>query len=128
MAATTAHSGTAQRGTAHGGHTGAARPGGEGFCGVAAAAALLGDAWTLLLVRDLAHGPQRFTALQASTGISPRVLTDRLKAMVEQGLLTRQMYPEIPPRVEYDLTDKGRAVLPVLDALRHYGERWLQAA
>ena len=101
------------------------RPGGETFCGVAAAAALLGDAWTLLLVRDLAHGPQRFTALEASTGISPRVLTDRLKAMVERGLVTRRMYAEIPPRVEYELTDKGRAVLPVVDALRAYGENWL---
>src|SRR5687767_3088101 len=56
---------------------------GESFCGVAAAAELLGDAWTLLLVRDVAAGPRRFTQLQASTGISPTVLTDRLHALVE---------------------------------------------
>ena len=111
--------------TVHRDGAGATHPGGEGFCGVAAAAALLGDAWTLLLVRDLAGGAKRFTALQASTGISPRVLTDRLKAMTEQGLLTRRMYPEIPPRVEYELTAKGCAVLPIIDALRAYGERWL---
>ena len=96
----------------------------EQFCGVAVAAELLGDAWTLLLVRDLAGGPRRFTQLQASTGISPRVLTDRLHALVSAGVMTRRMYPEIPPRVEYELTEKGRDVLPIIDALRAYGERW----
>jgi DNA-binding HxlR family transcriptional regulator len=98
----------------------------ERFCGVAAAAALLGDTWTLLLVRDLAGGPRRFGQLQASTGISPRVLTDRLHALVERGVMTRRMYPEIPPRVEYALTEKGRDILPIIDALRTYGERWLR--
>lgn len=95
---------------------------------MAAAAQLLGDVWTLLLVRDLAHGPKRFTALQASTGISPRVLTDRLRSMAEQGLVTRQMYAEIPPRVEYKLTEKGCAILPIIDALRRYGIKWLLPA
>ena len=102
-------------------------PGGESFCGVAAAAALLGDSWTLLLIRDLANGPRRFKELEASTGISPRVLTDRLRALCDQGMMTRRMFPEIPPRVEYELTEKGRAALPVIDALRAYGETWLQA-
>jgi DNA-binding HxlR family transcriptional regulator len=101
-------------------------PGGQAFCGVAAAAELLGDAWTLLLVRDLAHGPRRFKELEASTGISPRVLTDRLRALVERGVMTRRMYAEIPPRVEYALTEKGRDALPIIDALRAYGERWLR--
>ena len=105
---------------------GAARPGGDTFCGVAAAAALLGDAWTLLLLRDLANGPRRFKQLESSTGISPRVLTDRLRALCDQGVMTRRMYPEIPPRVEYQLTDKGREALPVLDVLRTYGEKWLR--
>ena len=95
------------------------------FCGVAAAAALLGDAWTLLLLRDLAHGPRRFKELETSTGISPRVLTDRLRALVERGMMTRKMYPEIPPRVEYELTEEGHDALPVLDVLRSYGEKWL---
>ena len=98
----------------------------ELFCGVHAAAELLGDAWTLLLVRDLAHGPRRFKELEASTGISPRVLTDRLRSLVERGIMTRRMYPEIPPRVEYELTEKGKDILPIIDALRDYGVRWLR--
>jgi DNA-binding HxlR family transcriptional regulator len=105
---------------------GSARPGGETFCGVAAAAALLGDAWTLLIVRDLALGPRRFGELQASAGISVRVLTDRLRTMSAAGLITRRMYAEIPPRVEYELTEKGRGAVAVVDALRSYGETWLR--
>lgn len=101
-------------------------PGGAAFCGVAAAVALLGDAWTLLIVRDLASGPRRFGELQASTGISVRVLTDRLRTMGAAGLLTRQIYAEIPPRVEYALTEKGRGAVAVVDALRLYGETWLR--
>ncbi len=105
---------------------GAAKPGGDSFCGVAAAVAVLGDAWTLLLVRDLADESRRFTALQASTGISPRVLTDRLHKMMNEGLVTRHIYAEIPPRVEYTLTPKGRDAVTVVAALRAYGERWLR--
>lgn len=104
----------------------ASRPGGDDFCGVAAAVAVLGDAWTLLLVRDLASGPRRFTVLQASTGISARVLTDRLHTMAERGLVTRRMFAEIPPRVEYELTEKGQAAVAVVASLREYGERWLR--
>lgn len=107
--------------------SGATQPGGETFCGVAAAVAVLGDSWTLLLVRDLADEPRRFTALQASTGISPRVLTDRLHKMMREGLVTRRIYPEIPPRVEYALTLKGRDAVAVVAALRAYGEKWLRA-
>ena len=102
------------------------RPGGETFCGVAAAVAVLGDAWTLLLIRDLADGPRRFTALQASTGISPRVLTDRLQKMMREGLATRHIYAEIPPRVEYALTPKGRDAVAVIATMRAYGEKWLR--
>lgn len=104
----------------------AAKPGGETFCGVAAAVAVLGDAWTLLLVRDLADGARRFTALQTSTGISPRVLTDRLHKMMGEGLVTRRLFAEIPPRVEYELTPKGHAAVSVVNALRAYGEQWLR--
>ncbi len=106
---------------------GAEKPGGETFCGVAAAAAVLGDAWTLLIVRDLSAGARRFGELQASTGISARVLTDRLRAMAEAGLITRKMYAEIPPRVEYTLTAKGADAIAVVDALRVYGEKWLRS-
>jgi DNA-binding HxlR family transcriptional regulator len=101
-------------------------PGGETFCGVAAAVGVLGDAWTLLIVRDLERGPRRFGELQASSGISARVLTDRLRAMGAADLLTRQMFPEIPPRVEYELTEKGRDALAVVAALRAFGEKWLR--
>lgn len=106
--------------------SGASMPGGETFCGVAAAVEVLGDAWTLLLVRDLADGPRRFTALQESTGISPRVLTDRLHKMMREELVTRHIFPEIPPRVEYELTPKGRDAVAVIAALRRYGETWLR--
>ena len=102
--------------------------GGETFCGVAAAVAILGDAWTLLIVRDLAGGPRRFGELQRSTGISARVLTDRLRAMNAAGLVIRRMYVEIPPRVEYELTEKGRDAIAIVDALRTYGEKWLRSS
>ncbi len=105
---------------------GQARPGGASFCGVAAAVALLGDAWTLLIVRDLAAGPRRFGELHVSTGISVRVLTNRLRSMSAAGLITRRVYAEIPPRVEYELTEQGRGAVAVVDALRVYGETWLR--
>ncbi len=105
---------------------GAMQPGGETFCGVAVAATMLGDTWTLLIVRDLSGGARRFGELQASTGISARVLTDRLRAMAEAGLITRKMYAEIPPRVEYTLTAKGYDAVSVVDALRAFGEKWLR--
>ena len=95
-------------------------------CPVAKAARLFGDHWTLLLVRDLASGCRRFQQLQQSTGISPGVLSSRLRRLEAVGILTRKQYPEIPPRVEYSLTEKGRAAVPLIDQLRLYGEVWLQ--
>ena len=94
-------------------------------CPVARAARLLGDTWSLLVLRDLAPGPKRFSELLASTGISPRVLSRRLHSLVQQGLLARRAFAQVPPRVEYALTEKGAAALPLVDALRSYGERWL---
>jgi DNA-binding HxlR family transcriptional regulator len=82
--------------------------------------------WTLLLVRDLAEGRSRFCELERSlTGISPRTLSLRLRALELEGIVERQTYPEVPPRVEYALTEKGRALLPIIDAMRAYGDRWL---
>jgi len=84
--------------------------------------------WTLLLVRDLAEGCSRFCELERSlAGISPRTLSLRLRALEEEGILERRNYPEVPPRVEYALTEKGRALLPIIDDMRAYGERWLAA-
>jgi DNA-binding HxlR family transcriptional regulator len=84
--------------------------------------------WTLLLVRDLAEGRSRFCELERSlTGISPRTLSLRLRALELEGIVERQTYPEVPPRVEYALTQKGRALLPIIEAMRAYGSRWLTA-
>jgi DNA-binding HxlR family transcriptional regulator len=84
--------------------------------------------WTLLLVRDLAAGYSRFCELERSlAGISPRTLSLRLRALEEEGIVERQTYPEVPPRVEYSLTEKGRALLPIVDRMRSYGEEWLDA-
>src|SRR5262245_49311296 len=96
-----------------------------GFCPIARAARLLGDTWTLLIIYNLADGPRRFSDLEKATGMSPRVLAGRLRELEGQHMLTRTQYPEIPPRVEYALTEKGQAALPSLEALRAYGARWL---
>lgn len=96
------------------------------LCPIAEAAKLLGDKWTLIILRDLAAGPRRFKDLAHSgEGISPSMLASRLRELEEQGLIIRTSYHEIPPRVEYALSEKGRDVLPVIEALRAYGERWL---
>src|SRR6266567_754768 len=98
----------------------------EDVCPIAEAARLLGDKWTLIVLRDLARGSCRFKTLENSgEGISPSILTGRLRDLEEKGIISRTSYNEIPPRVEYALTHKGRDVLPVIDALREYGTRWL---
>ncbi|MBV9281429.1 MAG: helix-turn-helix transcriptional regulator [Chloroflexi bacterium] len=98
-------------------------------CPIANAARLLGDRWTLVILRDLADGTMRFSELEeTSGGISPRTLADRLREMESQGLIRRESFREIPPRVEYSLTPKGRATLPVIEALRVFGENWLSPA
>jgi DNA-binding HxlR family transcriptional regulator len=82
--------------------------------------------WTLLLIRDLAEGRSRFCELERSLeGISPRTLSLRLRALEEEGVLARQTFPEVPPRVEYALTEKGTALLPIIEDMRAYGERWI---
>ena len=83
--------------------------------------------WTLLVIRDLAEGRSRFCELERSLqGISPRTLSLRLRALEENGIVERATYPEVPPRVEYALTEKGRALLPLIDDMRSYGRAWLQ--
>jgi DNA-binding HxlR family transcriptional regulator len=85
----------------------------------------VGDKWTLLIVRDLAGGPRRFVELQrVLPGISTEQLRSRLNRMVADGLLTRQRYREVPPRVDYELTDRARDLLPVVGALARWGYRW----
>src|SRR5215216_6142492 len=95
-------------------------------CPVSACADVLGGKWTILLVRDLADGRSRFCELERSLdGISPRTLSLRLRALEEQGIVERRTYPEVPPRVEYRLTAKGKALVPLIEDMRRYGERWL---
>ncbi len=95
-------------------------------CPIEKVAKLIGDKWVLLILRDLAHGCKRFGELQKSvTGISPRTLSARLSALGEHSVVTRRAYAEIPPRVEYTLTEKGLALLPIIDDMRQYGEKWL---
>jgi DNA-binding HxlR family transcriptional regulator len=97
-------------------------------CPVCRTAEIVCGKWTLLLVRDLAEGCSRFCELERSLqGISPRTLSLRLRALEEEGIVERHTYPEVPPRVEYSLTDKGRALLPIVQGMRDYGTHWLAA-
>jgi DNA-binding HxlR family transcriptional regulator len=95
-------------------------------CPVCMTAQIVCGKWTLLLIRDLAAGCSRFCELERSlAGISPRTLSLRLRALEEQGIVERHTFPEVPPRVEYALTEKGRALIPIIDDMRSYGEDWL---
>lgn len=79
---------------------------------------VLDGKWTMLVIRDLLGGTRRFSQLRTSlAGISPKTLTDRLRVLEAHGLITRSIYAEVPPRVEYALTDRGRGLQPVLAAL-----------
>src|SRR5215212_4483425 len=98
-------------------------------CSVAATAELIGSKWTPLIVHDLSEGPRRFMQLEhACPGISPRTLSERLDMLERQGLVLRRSYPESPPRVEYELTEKGRALLPVIREMRRFGRAWMVTA
>jgi DNA-binding HxlR family transcriptional regulator len=95
-------------------------------CAVAACAEIIGAKWTALLVHDLSEGPRRFSELEHScAGISPRTLSERLRALEDEGVLERRSYAESPPRVEYELTDKGEALLPIIEEMRRFGHAHL---
>jgi DNA-binding HxlR family transcriptional regulator len=98
----------------------------DSTCPVCRTAEIVCGKWTLLVIRDLAEGRSRFCELERSLqGISPRTLSLRLRALEEEGILRRQTYPEVPPRVEYALTEKGRALVPLIEDMRLYGREWL---
>src|SRR3954467_10209269 len=100
----------------------------ESSCPVSACAEILSGKWTILLIRDLADGRSRFCELERSLlGISPRTLSLRLRALEEEGIVARRTYPEVPPRVEYALTEKGRGLIPIIESMRAYGREWLDA-
>jgi DNA-binding HxlR family transcriptional regulator len=95
-------------------------------CPVCRTAEIVCGKWTLLVIRDLAEGRSRFCELERSlAGISPRTLSLRLRALEEAGIVERQTFPEVPPRVEYVLTAKGRALVPLIEDMRAYGRTWL---
>jgi DNA-binding HxlR family transcriptional regulator len=97
-------------------------------CPGAACFELLGKKWTAFIVWGLLDGPRRFTELlDAAPGLRDRVLSQRLKELEAAGLVTRSQYPEIPPRVEYELTEVGGELGPVISAMETWGRRWAEA-
>ena len=101
----------------------------DGTCPVARAVRILDGKWTMLVIRDLLDGTKRFSELRASlAGISPKTLTDRLRSLEEHGLVQRVVYAEIPPRVEYTLTDTGLGLEPAIRALGAWGAAMAVAA
>ena len=98
----------------------------DATCAVACSAEIIGSKWTALLVHDLSEGARRFSELEHScAGISPRTLSERLRALEDEGLVERRSYAESPPRVEYELTEKGEALLPIIEEMRHFGHAFL---
>lgn len=96
-------------------------------CPVATTVALIGSKWKLLIIRNLLQRPWRFNELKRDlTGISQKVLTDNLRSMEEDGLITRTVYPEVPPRVEYALSDLGQTLKPILDSMVEWGNAYKQ--
>ncbi|MFD9070381.1 winged helix-turn-helix transcriptional regulator [Streptomyces lasiicapitis] len=98
---------------------------GDAHCAIAQALDVVGDWWTLLIVRDTARGVHRFDELQRELGLSRKVLTERLRLLVDADVLARVPYQDRPPRHEYRLTPRGRALLPVLIALQDWGDTWV---
>lgn len=92
-------------------------------CPVETTLTLISNRWRVLILRDLMDGPRRFGELKRSIGaITQKVLTANLRAMEECGLVTRTVFPEVPPRVEYELTDLGYSLKPILDSMREWGD------
>ncbi|MEV6293050.1 winged helix-turn-helix transcriptional regulator [Streptomyces sp. NPDC004059] len=94
-------------------------------CGIAQAAAVVGDWWSLLVLREIARGHVRFDRLAGELGVSRKILTERLRTLTEHQVLERRPYQDRPPRYEYVLTEQGRGLVPVLVALQDWADRWL---
>lgn len=98
-------------------------------CPVETTLMLIGDKWKVLIIRDLRSGTKRFSELKRSvTGISQKVLTANLRDMEENGLVTRTVFPEVPPRVEYSITELGLSMNPILDAMAEWGASFKRSA
>ena len=94
-------------------------------CPVETTLQLIGDKWKILIIRDLLDGTKRFNELKKSlTGITQKVLTSKLRDMEDSGLLTRKIYPEVPPKVEYSLTNLGSSLFPILEILATWGDEY----
>ena len=94
-------------------------------CPVETTLTLIGDKWKVLILRDLMPGTKRFGELKKSVGnVSQKVLTSQLRAMEESGLVNRKVYAEVPPRVEYSLTELGKSLKPILDSMWAWGEEY----
>ena len=94
-------------------------------CPVATTVQLIGNKWKLLIIRNLLDRPQRFTELKNGVpGISQKVLTDNLRAMESDGIVSREVFAEVPPRVIYSLTDIGLSLLPIIDAMADWGNSY----
>jgi DNA-binding HxlR family transcriptional regulator len=99
---------------------------GEFHCPVEATLSVLNGKWKLLIIRELLKGPRRFSQIQrAIPGITQKMLTKQLRELERDGLIRRKVYPEVPPRVEYSLTELGLSLKEVLDAMHRWGERYL---
>ena len=94
-------------------------------CTIARSAAVLGDHWNLILIREACLGTRRFDDFQTTLGIGRNILTRRLNALIDEGIMVRVEYQERPPRHEYRLTEKGRDAYPILAAMAAWGDRWL---
>ncbi len=95
-------------------------------CPVARTAQIMGNKWTPLILRDLADGHKRFSELERSlAGISPKTLSERLRRLEESAVVIRTCFAEVPPRVEYQLTEKGHSLLPVIESMRRFGSVWI---
>ncbi len=98
-------------------------------CPVATTVALIGSKWKLLIIRNLLTRPWRFNELRKDlAGISQKSLTDSLRSLEDDGLITRTVYPEVPPRVEYALSELGRSMQPILDAMERFGNSYQELA
>ena len=100
------------------------RPDGTRECPIADAVELIGDRWSLLVIREIGFGVRRFTEIQRNTGAPREMLTARLRKLEDSGVITRQQYSEHPPRYDYTLTEAGQALVPVLRSLRQWGEEY----
>jgi DNA-binding HxlR family transcriptional regulator len=96
-------------------------------CSIARALSVVGDTWTMLVIRELFNGNRRFTGLQRETGAPPAILSERLAGLEHDGVIDKRPYSARPDRFEYRLTDKGRDLYPILISLMTWGDRWMSA-